>query len=125
MSEDMLDGMVRGSVEDVARKRAKVVKLVNQARACRSFEGLEEIGNSARSQGLWDAEGGWIAGEFGKCNARLRGRHEPAFFIKGNLRVTVSDNKVILREPTTLQIYTPKEASRHGFLYSPIKEVKS
>ncbi len=122
MSDEMLDGLVRGSDEDKARKRAKIEKLVHQARACRSFEGLEVIGDSVREQGLWGAESGWISAEMGKCNARLRGRHEPALYIKGTLQVTVFDNKVIAREPVWLQIYTPKQASRAGFLYSPIKD---
>lgn len=124
MSDEMLDGLVIGSVEDKARKRAKVVRLVNRARACRSFEGLEVIGNEMREQGLWDAEDGWIPAEMSKCNARLRGRHTPALFVKGSMKVTVFDNGVIAREPASLQIYSPKEASRHGFLYSPIKDVK-
>lgn len=80
---------------DRKRKRAKVEKLVNRARACRSLDGLQKVGDDARSMGLWDAERGWLKQEFGKCNGRLRGRHVPARWIKDGQEVTVSDDKVV------------------------------
>ena len=120
--KDFVDGVRRGSDKDKARKRAKVVKFVNRVRACRSFDGLERVADEVRAEGLWHAEDGWISEEVGKCNGRLRGRPEPAVYIKGNVKVTVSYNKVVAREPATLQIYTPKQASKMGFLYSPVKD---
>ena len=80
---------------DMERKHGKVEKIVNRARACRTMEGLQRVGDDARSMGLWNAEDDRIVQEFSRCNARLRGRYVPARWIKDELEVVVSDDKVV------------------------------
>ena len=72
-------------------KARKVQTFVNRARACRSFAGLEVVGDEARQAGLWHP----VAVAFGQCNARLRGRHVPARYRKGDEELVVSDNTVV------------------------------
>lgn len=72
-------------------KKRKVQVLLNRARSCRTFSGLEIVGDEARSAGLWYP----VATVFGECNARLRGRHTPARYRKGDREVVVSDNVVV------------------------------
>lgn len=79
---------------DKARKQAKVDRLVNRARACRTLDGLQKVGDDARSMGLWDADHGKIRDTFTKCNGRLRGREAKARWIKGDKEVVVSDDRV-------------------------------
>ena len=72
-------------------KKRKVEVFVRRAKSCRTFDGLEKVGDEARKAGLWHP----VAVAFGECNARLRGRHAPVRYRKGKAIVTVSDNKVI------------------------------
>ena len=76
-------------------KQAKVDKLVNRARACRTFDGLQKVADDARSMGLWHAGDGAIIKAVSGCNARLRGRHAPVRYRNGNTEVKVYDNKVV------------------------------
>lgn len=98
---------------DRKRKRAKVETLVNRARACRTFTGLDKVADNARAQGLWDAEQGWLKGEIGKCNARLRGRHVPARWIDGTRAVVVNDNKVV-----NMPWINARTLDKEGFRYA-------
>jgi hypothetical protein len=81
--------------QDRARKQAKVKRLVTRAAACRSFEGLEKVADDARSAGLWHAGNGAIIKAVSRCNARLRGRHVPSRWVKGDNELVVSDDRVI------------------------------
>jgi len=76
---------------DRQRKQDKVDKLIRRARACRTFDGLEKVGDDARGAGLWHP----VRVVFGECNARLRGRHEPALYRQGDNTLVVSDDKVV------------------------------
>ena len=72
-------------------KQVKVNKLICRARSCRTFDGLEKVGDEAREAGLWHP----VKVVFGECNARLRGRHSPVTYRRGENSVIVSDDKVI------------------------------
>ncbi len=72
-------------------KQTKVDKLIRRARSCRTFDGLEVVGDDARGAGLWYP----VRIVFGECNARLRGRHIPALYRKGDDTLVVSDDKVV------------------------------
>jgi len=97
---------------DRERKQAKVDKLVNRARACRTFDGLQKVGDDARSMGLWDADHGKIRREFSKCNGRLRGREVPARWTKDGKEVIVSDDKV-----KSMPWIRTRQLSNEGWLY--------
>ena len=94
-------------------KQAKVDKLVNRARACRTFDGLEVVADDARSMGLWHAGDGAIIEAVSKCNARLRGRHVPAQYRKGSKTIVVSDDKVV-----KLPWIRSRQVCADGWLYA-------
>lgn len=72
-------------------KARKVTTYINRARACRTFSGLQVVGDEARAEGLWHP----VRTVFGQCNARLRGRHVPAIYRKGDKQLVVDDNVVV------------------------------
>ena len=90
-------------------KQTKVDKLIRRARSCRTFDGLEVVGNEARESGLWFP----VRVVFGECNARLRGRHAPVLYRKGDLTVTVFDDKV-----TTMPWKRSRTLCAEGWLYA-------
>ncbi len=108
---------------DRKRKQGKVDKLVNRARACRTFDGLQVVADDARGDGLWDADNGSLKKVIGECNARLRGRHVPARFKhKSGLEFTVYDNEAI-DAPRWFHARDAKSLCRAGFLYAGQAEV--
>jgi hypothetical protein len=107
-------GQITGYWEkDRKRKQAKVDKLIHRANACRTFDGLETVADDARSEGLWDADGGSLKRTIGRCNGRLRGRHAPVNWRQADLIVTVSDNRCI-EVPTK----TARDLSAEGWVYA-------
>ena len=72
-------------------KKQKVTTYINRARACRTFDGLQTVGDEARKEGLWYP----VRVVFGQCNARLRGRHVPARYRKDDKELVVNDNRVV------------------------------
>lgn len=106
-------GEVTGYWEaDRKRKQAKVDKLIRRTRSCRTFDGLEKVADEARSDGLWDADRGSLRRAVGQCNARLRGRHAPVHWRKGDHILTVLDNKCV-----ELPQYTARDLSAEGWQY--------
>ncbi len=94
---------------DRFNKQTKVDKLIRRARSCRTFDGLEVVGNDARDAGLWHP----VAVTFGECNARLRGRHIPALYRKGDNTLIISDDKV-----TTMPWIRSRALCGEGWTYA-------
>ncbi len=90
-------------------KQTKVDKLIRRARSCRTFDGLEKVGDDARGAGLWHP----VRVIFGECNARLRGRHVPALYRMGNLTLVVFDDKVV-----NMPWKRSRDVCKEGFSYA-------
>ena len=102
-------GYWKAQAERREDKRVKVEKLIRRARACRTFDGLEKVGDEARESGLWHP----VRVVFGECNARLRGRHQPVIYRKGSEKLLVEDNRALAKP-----WMTARDLCKNGYQYA-------